>query len=114
MATKIAQFDSLLAHGFKLDLRGAGRGEEYQVQIVIESPQGERVSGHGPNLEEAIVNGLIHLAVKLEEYLVRTENDRDMYKRGLVKLTDVPLLVDPLVMARLTSEGGTDEHSAQS
>lgn len=114
MATKLMQLDSLLAQGFKIEMRGVGRSEEYLVQLVLESPQGERVSGHGPTLDEAIVNGLIHLALKLEEYLVRAENDRDLYKRGMVKLTDLPLRMDPLALARLTDEGGTDEHSAQS
>lgn len=90
MATILSELQRLTGLGFKAELR-PGPTDEMPIRLMLESPDGVRNLGYGRNIQTALVNALVGQIVTLGDYLRDAESDRDMYKRGAVKMTDIPL-----------------------
>ena len=90
MATILSELQRLTVLGFKAELR-PGPSDEQPIQVILESPDGVRNFGYGRNIQTALVNALVGQVLKLGDYWRAAEDERDMYKRGLVRFDDIPL-----------------------
>lgn len=99
MATILSELQRLAVLGFKAELR-PGPSDEQPIRLMLESPDGVRNLGYGRNIQTALVNALVGQILSLGDYLRAAESDRDLYKRGLVRMDDRPLRPEQF-------EGGT-------